>query len=372
MAQPDYIVIGAGTVGVSLAYGLQKRGQSVCVVDGGARDFRAARANFGLVWVQGKGGNLPAYARWTAESAVLWPGFRDALEQSSGIGLDYQKPGGLVFSLSEQALRDRRAMLEVIGGGALPEGVEMLDRGALQARLPDAPLGPDVAGASYGASDGHVNPLKLLAALQQGVLQLGGEILWDWPVQTLRTNDQGYELTGPNGATLRAPKVIVAAGLATSGIVAPLGIDLPLRPQRGQLLVTERMAPMLPMPCSGLRQTADGTVMIGATHEDVGLDTSTTQGSATILAERALRILPALSGARIVRQWSGLRVLSPDGGPLYTQPKAYPGLWTVSCHSGVTLAAVHAERLAEQILAGALTGDTRHFSKDRFHVPTPA
>jgi len=147
---------------------------------------------------------------------------------------------------------------------------------------------------------------------------------------------------------------------------------VPLKPERGQILVTERLDPFMPLPASGLRQTADGTVMIGATNESVGYDLSTTGAAAARLSQKALRIIPALSQARLVRQWAGLRVMTPDGFPVYAQSESHPGAFVAVCHSGVTLAAFHAGEFADAIIAGKLSDDLSPFHQSRFNVPQAA
>jgi glycine/D-amino acid oxidase-like deaminating enzyme len=367
----EVIVVGAGMVGAALAYGLALAGQKVLVLDGGDRDFRAARANFGLVWVQGKGASQPEYAAFTRASSDIWPAFHDQLTRTAEVAVDYARPGGLAFCLGADELDRRRALLHRMHNQAIEPDTEMIERPALERMLPDLRLGPEVAGASFCHRDGHVNPLQLLAALHRAIPHLGSRIAWRSSIQTIRLQGGAFRLTGPAG-TWTAPRVVVAAGLATGTLLAPMGVAIPLRPERGQVLVTERLARILPYPASGLRQTAEGTVMIGATHEDVGLDSGTTVALATRLARRALRIAPDLSRARLVRQWSGLRVLSPDGGPVYAQAPDYPGLFAALCHSGVTLAAAHTLVVAPAIARGSLPDRVLPFAHGRFDVPLSA
>ncbi len=75
MTQYDFIIVGGGLVGSSVAYGLGRNKYKVAVLDGGDRSLRASRGNFGLVWVQGKGWDYAPYARWTGQAASLWPEF---------------------------------------------------------------------------------------------------------------------------------------------------------------------------------------------------------------------------------------------------------------------------------------------------------
>src|SRR5207302_6960506 len=158
----DIVVIGAGMVGAAIAYGLAGRIFSVLVLDGGDRDFRAASANVGLVWLQGKGMDMPAYQQLTRDSIDLWPNFSAELTDTTGIDLQYERNGGLTYCLGEAEFEKWRATLLRLHnqlGGAEPDW-ELIDRGALAKLLPKAQPGPDVAGASFGRRDGQANPLR--------------------------------------------------------------------------------------------------------------------------------------------------------------------------------------------------------------------
>lgn len=363
----DVIVIGGGVVGSALAYGIAKAGSRVLVLDGADGDFRAARANFGLVWVQGKGANLPPYSVFTRKSSDLWPSFRDGLMENSKLPVDYSCNGGLAFCLGEDELERRCELLKLIHRQGVDIDTEMLDRRQLDDLLPTLSLGPQVVGASFCHRDGHVNPLQLLAALHHAIPSMGGRVAYRSTVSTVRSESGGFCVAGPAGEW-HARRVIVAAGVATADLVRPLGLDLPLRVERGQVLVTERATSLLPLPASGLRQTAEGTMMIGATHENVGLDTGVTAAAAKRLAQRAIAIAPKLAELRLVRQWSGLRVLSPDKGPVYAEAPSHPGLFAVFCHSGVTLAAAHSELVGPALAQGQLPAAVHPFDRGRFDV----
>jgi glycine/D-amino acid oxidase-like deaminating enzyme len=174
----DIVVVGAGMVGAAIAYGLASRNLRVLVLDGGDRDFRAANANFGLVWLHGKGMDMPAYQRLTRGSLDLWPDFSAELTETTAIDLQYERNGGLAICLGETQFEKRRTELLRLHnqlGEAEPDW-EMLDRGELEKLLSKAQLGPDVVGASFGHRDGHANPLRLLAALHVGILRRGGQL----------------------------------------------------------------------------------------------------------------------------------------------------------------------------------------------------
>lgn len=362
----DVIIIGAGVVGAALAYGIARQGQRVIMLDGRDRDFRAARANFGLVWVQGKGSDNPDYAQLSMDSANLWPTFRGELSAVCETAIDYARPGGLVFCLGEKDFAARSDLICRSHNQKSESHTEMLERGALERLLQAVKLGADVTGASYCKLDGHVNPLHLYSALLRALPKLGGQVRFRYPVDRITPVNGGYRV-GSAGQELAAPRIIVAAGLSTQALTAPLGFDVPVHSERGQILVTERLAPILPYPASGLRQTADGTVMIGATNEKIG-NTAVSVDAAITLAKKAQRIVPALGSVRLVRQWGGLRVLSPDKAPIYAESTRHPGLFAAVCHSGVTLAAVHAQIVGPAMARGSLPSTLAAFSNGRFNV----
>lgn len=370
----DVAVIGAGIVGSAIAYGLARLGTRVLVIDGGDRDFRAANANFGLVWQHGKGEGMPAYHDWTHRSVGLWRGFCDELQELSEIDLQYESDGGVALCLGEAEFEERRTALLRLHNqlAGTQRDWEMLERVQLERLFPKVRLGPDVVGASFGPRDGHANPLRLLTALHSGIVRKGGRFQGGNLVRSVRSERDGSFAIETASDRFTAARVVLAAGLGTKVLAAQLGLDIPVRPQRGQILVTERLQSLLPLPSFDVRQTREGTVMIGATNEEAGYDSSTTTAAAASMTARVLRQFPALGGAKLVRQWAGLRILTPDHFPIYAESDRHPGVFVAQCHSGVTLAAAHAIPLAEAIAAGGLPVSFDRFHQRRFDVPQAA
>jgi hypothetical protein len=142
-----------------------------------------------------------------------------------------------------------------------------------------------------------------------------------------------------------------------------------MRPERGQILVTERAEQFLRHPLSTLRQSDEGTIMIGDSREDGADPAGLRLGINALMAERAVRMFPRLAGLNIVRSWRAIRVMPQDGFPIYDQSATHPGAFLATCHSGVTLAAAHAGPLATMIAAGTLdAGKVGTFSTRRFHA----
>src|SRR5215475_13287543 len=103
----DILVVGGGLVGTAIAWGLAGGGSRVVLLDEGDVAWRAARGNFALVWVQGKGLGMPHYASWSRRSADGWPSLAERLLQETGIDVAFRRPGGFQLCLSEAELESR-------------------------------------------------------------------------------------------------------------------------------------------------------------------------------------------------------------------------------------------------------------------------
>lgn len=363
----DLAVIGGGLVGSAIAWGAARQGASVALLDEGDVAFRAARGNFGLVWVQGKGAGMAQYAQWTQLSAKLWPQLQAVLRDRTATELGLDQPGGLYFCLSEKELEARAALVQRMHNESGDIGTRIIGRAEAHAMVPG--LGDEVVGASYCPLDGHANPLHLLRALHAGLALDGAEYIPNVTVDRILPQAGGFLLSA-GSCEVFCGRVVIAAGLGSERLAPMVGLEMPVKPLRGQIMVTERMRPFLQYPTHVVRQTREGSVMLGDSHEDVGFDTSTAVPVLQAMAARNLRVFPALRDATLVRSWAALRVMSPDGFPIYEQSARYPGAFSAACHSGVTLAGAHALSFAPAILAGTLPEILQSFTSKRFHVQT--
>lgn len=365
MGPYDLIVVGGGVVGSAVAYGAARRGAHVAVLDGSDDAIRSSRVNFGLVWVQGKGAKLPPYAAWTRRSSELWPQLARELRERTEVDCCLEQPGGMSFCLTEAELEAAAARARHMHATCGDEDTVILSRAETKARVPE--IGPQVVGASFNRRDGHVSPLYTLRALQAGLQALGGDYLPGRTVEAI-VHDGGFTVHA-GAEAFRGARLVIAAGHGARALAPLVGLSMPVAPERGEIVVTERLRRFYHYTGDILRQTAEGTMMIGDSHENVGFDTSVSVPVLGGIARRAVAIFPALAEATVVRTWSGLRVLSPDSLPIYDESRTCPGAFAVTCHSGVTLAAAHALALAPLLLSGSLPETFHAFSADRFRVP---
>ena len=368
----DVVVIGAGLVGGAIAYGLALAGQRVAVLDEEDATYRASRGNFGLVWVQGKGVGRPEYALWSRASSERWFELSEALAGDGGPASCYARPGGVIPALSDDELSDLDSMLAGLRRAAGNAGYdyEILDSIRVRELLPAC--GPEVVGGTYCPYDGHTNPLRLMRGLHASLAAHGADYLTGARASDIRAlAGGGFDIRTGRG-TITGGKVVIAAGHGSKALGEMVGLDVPVHPEHGQILVTERAGPLLDHPTIGVRQTDEGSFLLGASQEERGFDTSVLAGTSRDIAHRAVRVFPCLAALRVVRTWGALRVMTPDGFPIYDQSKTHPGAFVFTCHSGVTLAANHALEVSRWVIEGKIPEQMACYSTDRFGVPQAA
>jgi len=373
MSHFDYIIVGGGIIGSAIAYGIANKGFSVAILDGGGDAYRASVGNFGLVWVQGKGQGSPSYAEWCHETASLFPDYAQWLQEETGVDVAYRKPGGLTLCHGEAEYEKRTQIIERLTRESRSGNYdcEMIDRQKIQQMLPKLALGSKICGASYSPHDGHLNPLALLKALQTGFTRAGGTLFPGTTVRNLRYENNRFFATTTQESH-SSTKIILAAGNAITHLAAMLGMHIPVSPQQGQLLVTERVQPCLSMPISGIQQTLEGSFVVGLSNRSVGFNTDMDVALMKQMAQRVVNAFPILSKLRLVRGWSALRVLSPDGLPIYQQSEDCPGAYAITSHSGISLAPMHQSHIVDWIIDGIEPKDFQTFSARRFDVKKTA
>ncbi len=362
-----HIIIGGGVVGLSIAYGLLKKGKNVVVLDGADDDFRASRGNFGLIWIQGKGEKAPHYAMWSRQSANLWSAFAKDLLAETGVDVAYQNAGGVDYFTDDNVLETRALSLANLAEQLDDDyPFEILDHSRLKAIVPE--IGPKVVGGIYSPMDGHVNPLFLLRALSIAVRNAGGKIKTSARVVSVTACDRDFSALLADGTRIEGDALVLAAGLGSVELAETLGFDAPIRPQQGQVLITEKLPHFLKYPSGTIRQVNEGGVQIGASKREAGANDSEDIATSASLAQHAIDIFPHLEQVKLVRSWAALRIMSPDGYPIYQRSQSARGASFVTCHSGITLAAAHARLMPDWILERNSAPDISQFSESRFHV----
>lgn len=362
--EQDVIIAGGGISGVALAYGLANKNHRVTVVDAPTETNKASRTNVGLVWCQSKFLHMPSYAKWGFLSARLFPELTRELEEVSGIEIPARYTGGLIPCLSEEDFSERGDYIEKLREALGEYRGNMIDRDQLEQKLPDIKFGHEVVGAAWCEEDGVVDPLALLRAYRLALPKVG--VNFERAViNDVKPMNGGYRVFTTNGP-MDCDRLVLAAGLANRRLAKFAVPDLPIRADKGQVLLVERLPQVMPIPLLGMTQTFAGTVIIGFRHDFVGHDTCVVPSDVATEGQWAIRVWPDLGKRRLIRTWSGLRIMPEDKQAIYSRLPNHPNAAVINTHSAVTMAAAHTRLLSDFLLGGELPEIAQGMTLKRF------
>src|SRR5271163_3649407 len=369
--RPRVVIIGAGVVGLGIAWRLAKRAE-VSVFDRGKAGAGASHAAAGMLAAccEAEPGEeaLVALGR---DSQARWPGFAEELLRVSGIDVELRREGTIVLALTadDQATLAHGLVFQQKLG--LP--LEWLSAAATRAKEPH--LAGKIAGAVFSPQDHQVDNRKLAAALRIAAEAAGAKIHERRPVKEISV--QGGRANGvvfEDGTRADADIVVLAAG-AWSRSVGGLPPDRrpPVRPVKGQML-SLRMDASGPLlnhvlwaPGAYLVPRRDGRLIIGGTVEEKGFDQTITAGGLLTLLEAAWRAVPAVEELPVDEIWVGHRPGSRDDAPILG-PGPLDGLFYATGHhrNGILLAPVTADAMARLILDDIVEPAIKPFGLERF------
>jgi sarcosine oxidase subunit beta len=352
----DVIVIGAGVIGCSVALHLRRAGLSVLVLERERLGAGTSSRSFGLVWAQSK---TPAcYLELTLASIAYYPEFLASL----GDDCDYQRPGGLILiETEEQAQALRALMAEQMKAPGF--SVEFLD--PQQARELEPALSASLLGATFSPHDGHLDPQKLIAALGRALQRAGVEVHDRATVNGLHAVGGAWVVETTAGR-FRAEVVVNCAGVWAPQVARLIGVALPVRPVRGQVLVTKPLPPLLRHPTPDVRQAADGRVWMGTIYQPDDWDLNVREEDSRTIHALARRQVPALRGVAAERAWAGIRAIPDDGHPILGPVPGVPGYYVAVSHSGITLCPIIGKLLAAAIAHARSSRWLERFGLARF------
>lgn len=377
--RPKTAIIGAGVIGLGIAWRLAQAGCAVTVYDRDEAGHGASWAAAGMLATAAEAEpgeeNLHAFA---LESQRLWPGFAREVEAASGLPVQYRDDGTLVVALTRDDAAQLRHGLEF----HKKLGLELAWLSAAETREREPHLRPGIAGAVWSPGDHQVEPRLLGRALAEAARQAGVKLVEHCPVHEI-------VLAGGRAAgvvTARgdepADTVVLAAGAWSRemGGVPPSRLP-PVRPVKGQMLALQ-MDPAAPLARHVLWLPRgayvvprnDGRMVIGATVEERGFDPHLTAGGMLSLIEGVWRAIPAIEELPIVETWVGFRPGSRDDAPMLG-PSGIDRLVVATGHhrNGILLTPATAAAVSFYILTGVLPEVARPLSAERFaRAATPS
>ncbi|WP_280704425.1 MULTISPECIES: glycine oxidase ThiO [Kitasatospora] len=371
----DVVVIGGGIIGLGLAWRAAQRGLSVTVVDP-APGGGAARVAAGMLApvTELQYGEEPLLHLGIA-SNTRYADFCKELTAATGLDTGYRATGTLAVALDA----DDKAELSELHAFHQRLGLDSRWLTGREARKLEPMLAPGVRGGLHVADDHQVDGRRLSTALLRACELAGVTLHRAEAVELLVEGDRAHGVRLSTGERVTGEQLVLAAGARSHQLPGlPDGVLPAIRPVKGQILrlrIPPAYGPFLSRNVRAvvrgghlyLVPRADGELVIGATVEEQGYDTTVTAGGVYELLRDAHELVPGITELPLVESSAGLRPGSPDNAPLLG-PTALPGLVAATGHyrNGVLLAPVTADLIAEYLATGTVPALAAPFSPSRF------
>lgn len=371
MVERPVVIVGGGVIGLATGWTLVREGVPVTL-------FERDRAGRGTSWLAA--GMLAPDAEigfeerelynLSRESLRRWPDFAREVEAASGADVDYRDEGTLIVADDRDSAESIRRLYEFQQAQGLD--VEWLTGDA--AREIEPFLAPRLSAAIFAPSDHQVDNRKLLEALRTAFQQDGGTLHEETPVQAIVPDAEAPAVTTAEGHRVEASHVVVAAGVWSRQIDGIEPEQRPsVRPVKGQMMELQMKRPfglehVVRGPDAYLAPKSSGRLLIGATSEEMGFDTTVTAGGLYDLLEGAWEVVPGIYDLPMNDTWAGLRPASRDHAPVLGAAPA-PGVVYATGHyrHGVLLTPVTAQEIARLVRTGETSRWLEPFSPCRFN-----
>ena len=348
----DVCVIGAGLMGLATAYYLLKYGKTVSILEKGEIGGGASGSCDDMILMQSK---KPGIALTLAmESLEMYK----ELPLELGADIGFLTLGGMVLIEDEKQLKIMEGFVKQQVSYGLD--VEIVGRDILFKKQPH--LARYMIASTYSATDSQVNPLLFMRALLHKGLNMGMDVFRNTPVQEINQTGDHWKVRGKNGVSVECDSVVIAAGAWSGQIGRLLGIDIPIRPVKGQIAITEQIAPIGETNCwtaayiatkhdpsimpdrsdydkeiglgFAFSRTGEGNYLIGSTREDAGFDKTTNFKAVSRILEQTRHYFPIMNKVNIIRTIAGFRPGTRDGSPIIGSIDGFPGLFIAAGHEG--------------------------------------
>jgi len=362
---PDVVVIGGGIVGCSCAYYLSREGLKVHLLEKGPLGSGASKAGQShiVTWEE-----PDTHLKLAKASKQL---YRE-LSEDLPIDIEFQTCGSVALFEDPESFQmygETAARLRAWGISC-----EMVDADELVKIEPA--VAPDIGGGTIFPGDCQVNPLYATIALARAAQEQGAVIETSTEVTGIEVSSGGGRVEAVNTSTKRIPTacVVNAAGSWSAQIGAMVGLNVPVTPRKGHLVVT------VPVPqdlfthkvvlaasymdslkegldvalAANVQQVQNGNLLLGSSRQFTGFDRSVEPTVVGLMVARCLRFFPSLAGIHAIRTWSGLRPYTPDLLPIIGPVEELEGFYMATGHEGIGITeAPITGKLISQLLTGA-------------------
>lgn len=357
-------IVGGGVIGLLIAREFAESGEEVTIIDRGETGRESSWAGGGILsplypWRYPD--SINEMARW---SQGAYPRLVHDLQSSTGIDAEWVRSGLLIIDGKNQEnvaewghkYANSLQLLETENIDNIQSGIASDGR--------DLIWMPDIA---------QVRNPRLLAALKRDLLNKGVLIREHQEITSFSTNNGKLAGVSTNKEKIDTNTCIITAGAWSGGLLSKLGLNIPIKPIRGQMLVFRNnpvgLNRIVLKDNHYLIPRRDGRILVGSTLEDVGFDNSTTTAAETELLHAALAIMPGLAKSEIELQWAGLRPGSPDGIPYIGPHPEITGLFACTGHfrNGFVLGPASAKLMVDLVLQREPVFDPAPYALERIN-----
>ncbi len=369
----DVVVIGSGIIGASIAYYTSKLGMNVVVVEKGEIAGGTSSRCDGNILAIDKEPGFDSQMSLKSQELV------EELARELDEEFEYRAPGSILFCENDAEMEAAKIWVDRQKAVGLP--FRMLSHQDLVDEWPY--MAEDIPGGLECATDSTVNPVLLTYSFAHTARRLGAKFLIKTEVTNILRDEKGH-VSGveTSNGTIYSNCVVSAAGVWSKHIGKLVGLDIPIEPRKGHIIVSSRTKSIgkrkvmefgyLMSKFGGRRQvdeemekygvalvfepTASQNFLIGSSREFVGYDTRVNTHVMHLIAKRAMRFFPVIKDIPVFRTYAGLRPWTPDHLPIVCHVDEVPGFYIAAGHEGdgISLSAVTGKVISEMV-SGAET-----------------
>ena len=348
----DVVIIGGGIIGCAIAYELSKQHVSVIVIEKASRvGAEASWAGAGILTSHAS--THEPYPELCRASLAMYPNLASELKDKTDIDIEFVRSGTLSVFFDEAealglvGLAERRVNRGFTAEVLTPEQTWQIEPA----------VSKSIAGAVLFPEDGHVRNPKMVTALAKGASKNGAKFMLGNAVTGFVCEDNKVVGAVVNGEIIHADSYVIAAGCWTGQLTAMLDCPISISPAKGQIVLLDTMPPIFQRTIDGLGiyivPRTDGKILLGATVEFVGYDTTPTVEGVKQMINAAVEIAPELAKSKFVQTWAGLRPYY-KGGPCLGYLPSYDNVVLASGHykNGILLAPITGKLITELVVSG--------------------
>lgn len=382
----DIAVIGAGIMGLSVAYYLTKEGYKVILLEKHEIGSGASGACDDMILLQSKKPGI------TLEMALESLEMYKRLSKELGTDLQFQTRGGMIVIEDQEQLKVMETFVQNQRKYGLE--VEIIDKKDVIKKQPH--ITRSVIASTYSRIDSQVDPFRVMKGFLSKSIEHGAEVRKHVRINNIVQKKDHWKIIFEDKESIEVEKVVNTAGAWAAEIGNMIGVNIPISPKKGQIAITEQIPslgetnvwsaeymasklnpqliknqdPLFRELGVGLAfsQAKHGNHLIGSTRENVGYDKSTNYKALKILVSQAKKFFPVLENVHIIRSFAGFRPASADGKPIIGEIPSKDGFYIAAGHEGdgIALAPITGRIIADLISDRNLSYDMEELNISRF------